>query len=224
MIKLAKWMFITFSVLLILTACGGNDTTDNDNPDNEVEDPTDEEVVDNGEDENPGEAGSDDQEVPVDDNDEDDPSGETPNDGGILSLGDTGVMETTLGDYEVTPTAFRFEDEMTEDDPLQHPLSDTFIIMDVTIVNIGDEAMDAEEVISSAILEDLEGGGRSAYDDFVSIDSFEGEIAAGETVEGQLVFDLGHEDEYELSFGAAYTDSLSNEVRWQLFADQADEA
>lgn len=65
-------------------------------------------------------------------------------------------------------------------------------------------------------------GSASNFDDFEELDHFEGEVAPGETMTGEIIFDFVFDDAYELSFGAAYLDSLSNEVRWTFGADEVE--
>ncbi len=131
-------------------------------------------------------------------------------------------METILGDYEVTPTSVRYVAEMTEDDPYITPGSDTFIIIDTTITNIGDEPMDADDAVSQARLDNVRGGGRAPYTDFVSIDNIEGELAPGESIEGEMLFELGFEEEYKLSFGSTALESASNVQEWKIYEDEID--
>ncbi len=149
-------------------------------------------------------------------------SNETVADGEYLRLGETGVMETIIGDYEVTPTSVRYVSEMTEGDPIVNPNSDTFIVIDTMITNIGDEPMNADDAISQARLRNMRGGGTGRYKDFVSIDNIEGELAPGESIEGEMLFDLGFEEEYELSFGSIALESASNVQEWKIYEDEID--
>ncbi|WP_440896933.1 DUF4352 domain-containing protein [Amphibacillus sp. Q70] len=198
--KMLKLIFVSITVLLVISACSNS----NDAPDDEVANDENETELDD-------EGASDDQSSSAAA-----PSGE------VLSLGETGVMMTNLGDYEVTPTAFRYASEMGEDDPKKEPSSDTFVIIDFTITNIGDEIIDTESIVFASILEVTGQGGDSAYEGFESIDNFADEIDTDETVEGQMIFDSALSEEYELSFGAAYPDSLSNTERWILYAEEVD--
>ncbi len=164
---------------------------------------------------------SDDTENDVEEEDDLD-STETGSDGEYLRLGETGVMETIIGDYEVTPTSVRFVAEMTEDDPYITPGGDTFIIIDAKITNIGDEPMNADDAVSQARLRDMDGGGTGSHRGNVSIDNIEGELAPGESMEGEILFDLIFDEEYELSFGSTALESASNVQEWKIYEDEID--
>ncbi|SEO60818.1 protein of unknown function [Amphibacillus marinus] len=163
--------------------------------------------------------------APADSTDEEDESDsdgdETNNEVQLLELGETGTLETAIGDFQVTPTKIIFIEEMEEDDPYQSPDNGTFIVISLTLENVGDEPINSGEIVQTVNLQNLEGAGIRPYDEFNSIDNFEGEIAPGEFLEGELLFDFSLEDEYELSFGAAYLESLSNEVLYRIHSDEA---
>ncbi|SEO60848.1 protein of unknown function [Amphibacillus marinus] len=139
----------------------------------------------------------------------------------ILDLGEVGTLETELGNFQVTPTAFRFEDEIDDGDINETPYNGTFIIVELTIENIDDQTLLSEELVKSANLENLDGAGIAPFLDFNTIENFEGEIEPGASMSGELLFDFTNEEVYEFSFGADYLESLSNEVRWHLNSDDA---
>ncbi|WP_017471224.1 DUF4352 domain-containing protein [Amphibacillus jilinensis] len=199
-------LLLSLSVLIVVVACG--------NQSGEQDEETTDEAAEQQED-NDDQGASEDME-----NDSD--STEAGSDGEYLRLGETGVMETILGDYEVTPTSVRYVAEMTEDDPIVNPNSDTFIVIDTIITNIGDEPMNADDAISQARLHNMRGGGTGRYKDFVSIDNIEGELAPGESIEGEILFDLGFEEEYDLSFGSTALESASNVQEWKIYEDEID--
>ncbi|SEO60886.1 protein of unknown function [Amphibacillus marinus] len=145
----------------------------------------------------------------------------TQDSGDLLKLGDIGILETPIGEFEATPTSVKFVEEMDEDDPYQTPDNGTFVIIDITITNIGDEGIASEDILL-ARLHDLRGGGMAPYDSFDSVDNFEGVIEPDETVTGQFLFDYSIEDTYQLSFGELALDSLSNEVRWEFDLDEVE--
>lgn len=102
----------------------------------------------------------------------------------LLSLGDTGVHETTIGDYEVTPTAIEMVDSIDGEKPSRD--DNDFIIIDVTIKNIGDTVLEGKEVAKVDMNDDLTT--RNTKKDFDEINHLDGEIEPDEEVEGQLVF------------------------------------
>ena len=140
----------------------------------------------------------------------------------LLSLGETGLMETAIGDFEVTPTSYRFEGELEEGNDLITPSNEVFIIVDLEIKNVDENPIKSEDLIYSVVLGNLDGAGLGAYVNYDVIDNFQGEITPGETMTGEVLFDFVREDTYQLSFGESYLDSLSNEVRWEFYADEAE--
>ena len=214
--KSPKLLFVVLFLLIIVVACN-NDTSNN-------------EIIENDTEENQGEEAANDIDHEVEndnstadsENDEDSNSSvnNTGGNGDILGLGETGVMETALGNYEVTPLSFKYESEMNENDPVQSPLTDTFIVIDFQITNTGDEIIETDSILASAIVEVPGRGGGSAYEGFETINNLPEEVAVGETVKGQMLFDSATSEEYQLSFGAAYPDSLSNTVTWILYDDE----
>ena len=215
--KSPKLLFVVLFLLIIVVACN-NDTSNN-------------EIIENDTEENQGEEAANDNggEVENDNNtagsEDDEGSNSAANnsggDGDILRLGETGVMETALGNYEITPLLFRYESEMGENDPLQEPYSETFIVIDFEITNIGDEIIEVDSILTSAIVEVSGEGGGFAYEGFEKIDNLPNEIGIGETVKGEMLFDSALSDEYQFSIGDAYPDSLSNTVTWILYDDES---
>ncbi|WP_440896935.1 DUF4352 domain-containing protein [Amphibacillus sp. Q70] len=205
--KTLRFLLVSLAILLVVTGCNNEAPEEDDIEDDNIEALADDETTDD-EGESDGES--------------DQSAADEASNGEVLSLGETGVMMTNLGDYEVTPTAFRYASEMGEDDPKKEPSSDTFVIIDFTITNIGDEIIDTESIVFASILEVTGQGGDSAYEGFESIDNFADEIDTDETVEGQMIFDSALSEEYELSFGSAYIDSMSNTERWILYGDEVE--
>ena len=213
--KTLKLFIILMISLLVMVACSNGDTTTEDSgksdydstsetdqtENNDVNESSDQEDVEN---DNADSANSQTDEVPV------------------LALGETGVIEDTLGTYEVTATGFSFETEMSEDDPYQTPYNGTFVVIDVMIKNIGETILDSEDITNTSLYREDTGGMRNSPS-FSSIENFIGnEIKPGEILSGQLLFDLGKEDYYELAFGANMPEHISNEVRWALHAEDAE--
>src|SRR5690606_29357905 len=58
-----------------------------------------------------------------------------------LKIGDTGQIESTLGKYEITIDSIKKEDEIDG----RAPQADYFFVTDVTIKNIGDSSIEAED-------------------------------------------------------------------------------
>ncbi|WP_440896937.1 DUF4352 domain-containing protein [Amphibacillus sp. Q70] len=201
--KTLRFLFVSLAVLLVISGCSNGTSEADDIDDNDVEAPDDNET-------------NDDKMVSSEDDGEDSDSNRD-----LLSLGETGTVETVLGNFEVTPTAVRFVEEMEESDPYQNPDNGTFIIVDATITNIDDDVIDIEEINSARLHNEDGSGGVPAYE-FDSINFFVGDLEPGESEDGELLFDYSKSDAYQLSFGSAYLDSLSDEVRWLLEVDDGE--
>lgn len=131
----------------------------------------------------------------------------------VLSLGETGTMTTVLGEYEVTAHSVEIHEKFG-DAKLNR---DMFVIIDISIKNIGEDTLNGSDITKAVIFDDR--GLRAnalIHHDFVEL--ITGDIEPGETESGQLLFDSNSSDSFELLFG--YGRRLtSNEVRWSFTAD-----
>ena len=214
--KIFKLLLVALSSLIIVGCVNNTEEA----KDSSIQSPIEEEVTDSDEDLN-----QEDEEDVNSTNDTEDEADSTLDhtDAGdnLLSIGEKGVIETALGHYEITPTGIRFEEEMKDEDPYQSPDNGVFIIIDVTMTNIGDKTLVSDEVITARLHNEDGSGGMSNYE-FQSINNFKEELDPGESYSGELLFDYSKEDTYQFSFGSAHLDSLSNEVRWEIDSEEAE--
>jgi len=135
----------------------------------------------------------------------------------ILQLGETGTIKDTTGEYEVTPTSFQVVKEWEGEVPNNDDL--TFLVVDVTIKNIGESVLNGEELrkVDAIGGKDLTFSNNQLID---KINELEGELQPGEKMVGQLAFALVPTDTYQLVFGL-HLGSVSNQITWELPADQA---
>jgi hypothetical protein len=130
-----------------------------------------------------------------------------------LSLGETGVYDSTLGTHEITLNSARIEDEVEGDSPE----GDLFVITEVTIKNVSDEQIDAVDLaVSPHMLDEQE----IAYYPYWTIGFEEEQIEPGESITGEIIFDKDESSYYELVYGLYTESSLSNEVRWKFDVDE----
>lgn len=144
----------------------------------------------------------------------------------ILGLGDTGTLETVIGDYEVIPESFEIVKDIDGITPTEE--GDVFVIVDITVKNIGDTTLNPEEVTTdTAVLLDKEEykydlltsvSMDGPYDEYINIISEE--IQPDEVVDGQLLYALPPTNQYSLVYGWGL-DTTSNEVTWRFDADEA---
>jgi hypothetical protein len=181
-----KLLFMMLLAVALLAACG-DDTASNDGnePNNEATNPEEtvkpdeEETVNNDNDADEANANED------EGTEEDDAT--AGNNSGFaddqqLTLGEAGVFDSTIGTVEITVNSVRAVDEIDGQDPL----SDLFIIAEITVENVGDETQEAEDFKTAAMMNDEE----THVSSVVSFSNLEGDIEPGESVDGELVFDI----------------------------------
>ena len=212
---MSKLKLITTALLMIvlLIAC----SSDGDNEtESEGNDPV-TEKENNGSAENNDESDDSDSEDSDNDTTESDNEEKTSSsDGEILSLGETGVVESTLGEYEITFESFQLLDELED----QNNEDQIFIVLDVTVKNIGDEPLEGKHLYTSRLFDD-EGTSQEATFYFESVDIMEGTIEPGDSMEGEFVFGARKSSEsFELVYNHALS-SLATELTWEFNVDEA---
>lgn len=139
-----------------------------------------------------------------------------------MKIGDTAQVETTLGKYEITIDSVKKEDTLDGEESQV----DYFFVTDVTIKNIGEETIDANE--SKDILEitsTLEGSGFSDVSSyFDSIETIEGTLEPGESISGQVLFEEIDASEYYIRFseGLVAAGALTNQAIWTFTLEEAE--
>ncbi|WP_117168158.1 DUF4352 domain-containing protein [Paraliobacillus sediminis] len=204
--NLIKLMVIGMVIGFVLVGCN-NDDEANETSDNQVtEDST--EVT--GEDYEAEEAEGDESA-----SDESDSSSDSKLE--ILSLGETGIIKDSIGTYEITPTSF----ELLEATEEAEPSNGVFVLINLTIKNIGDESVDSSGLVNdSAALIDSDDIAEFNEDYYKFVDAFDGEVESGEEISGQLLFDQAKTDNYSLMFGYGL-ETVSNQIKWGFSAEEA---
>ena len=138
-----------------------------------------------------------------------------------LLLGDKGLVQTSIGTYELTLESAEIIG--TELDG-EETLFDELIVLDLTFKNIGDMPIIAEDIMYNlGIASDLDHTNNdNSAKFFESIENFEGEIAPGEEVKTQFISDIYTAEEYyfrpNLGPVAAGT---SNDLLWTIHDEEA---
>lgn len=200
-----------FFVGFILTACGNDDPPENNTS---AEEDTAEELANKTE----TEASDENESEEAGENNESESTEEEPSD---LGVGDTGVFETPLGDFELTVDSAEIVGEELDGEA---SILDELMVLDLTFTNIGDSVLDAEDLILIfEVTEMLEGSGYSnGAEDFDSIEVFEGEIQPGEERTAQFIADINLADEYyfRMNPGSAAAGSI-DEIIWTISDEEA---
>ncbi len=218
--KLLLLMLAGLLMMAVLAACGNNEEEAEDSKAQQEETGDEEAMEDAGTEDVDGEA----------DEDASSEDSADSNDGAIevtedpqtdLRLGDTGLVETSIGTYELT--VHSAEIVGTELDG-EEALLDELILLEMTFKNIGEEPIIAEDLmINLGLVTDLEGTDyTNAAASFDSIAYFEGEIAPGEEREAQFIADTRTAEEYYFrSSPGAVTAGTHGEVRWTILDEEA---
>ncbi|SDZ18078.1 protein of unknown function [Evansella caseinilytica] len=133
-----------------------------------------------------------------------------------LRLGDTGRFSDTVGAYEITIHSVKKEDEV-DGKPSQ---LDYFLIVDLTIKNIGDSVIDAEDTVG--VLDQSDDIDLSVSDDishlYESIEQLSGELSPGEEITGQALFHSYDNDQQYLKIreGLIAAGAVYNQVIWTI--------
>ncbi|MHA6252169.1 hypothetical protein [Oceanobacillus sp. CAU 1775] len=137
-----------------------------------------------------------------------------------LRLGDTALVQTSIGTYELTVhTAEMVGTELDGEEALL----DEIILLEMTFKNVGDLPIIAEDVmINLGIRTDLEGSDNTnAAASFDSIEFFEGRIAPGEEREAQFIADTRTADEYYFgSSSGSVASGGHNEIRFTILDEE----
>ena len=131
-----------------------------------------------------------------------------------LKIGDTGTVNNNFTSYEVTVNSVEYMDKIGD----ELPQNDRFVLVELTIKNLGKDSYSAEDILSSANL--TESPGTSGTWPIIMegiAEEWPGELSTNESQTGVLLFDISNSDEYALQLGTSHK-SLSNEVRI-LFTD-----
>ncbi|MCJ7840231.1 DUF4352 domain-containing protein [Lederbergia sp. NSJ-179] len=139
-----------------------------------------------------------------------------------LKLGDTAKIEDTLGKSEITISAIKEKPEIDG----ESSLLDKFLVAEVTVKNIGESPIKAEDVIDSLRLaEELETSGSPDDSEFFkSIDRIEGTLEPGKKIEGQAVFDASESDIHYIfmDIGLVASGAVKNQAIWSIQSDEVE--
>ncbi len=179
--KTTTLMATMVAIPFILGACSDSDDDASSAPSEETTTPSETETDDN------------DNENVEDETDDSSAPAEEGEDQLDLVVGDTAIMESNVASFEFTLNSV----EMVEEIDGEMPELDGYIIASITIKNIGDEPIDAQETSRTFEYTDfLEGSGMP--DDsqwYDAYDGVEGDITPGDEITGTAVYEGYIDDE-----------------------------
>ena len=207
----------------ILTACGGSDkqaselSTANESEESSVDNEpeiTEQENSTNEEENNEDISSEQDKE---DNQDEKNSAEDQMN----LEIGDTAIIESTIGMYKVTLNNVQFKEEIEgESSQLE-----AYLLVEYTLENVGEESIEVWESMRTVEATDwLEGSGQSDVSgQFDSLESFEDNILdPGEKAKGEVLYNIYDADEFYVRAhqGLIASGGLKNDI---LFTFQKSE-
>jgi len=225
--KLLTFTFIAILSTSLMVACGNEDSTDEGN--NEEQTNESNELISNNEQEEVANENTNEEieENETNENNEENTSNGNNTSGNYedqtdLRLGDSGKMETTIGEYEVT---FSNTELFTEIGGTESPL-DYLVTVDISVTNLGESDIEADDIRRNfEIGGSKDGGGFSDVSGSVdSVEAFEGTISPSETLDGQMVVAVEDIEEYYIFVKAGLTASgaVSNNLIWTFDKSEAE--
>lgn len=202
-----KFYFMATLVLLIslLIACQNNDESENGAESSEKDTVSQETSTDVKDDDNETESVT---------NEEPDENGDvsTSDEIKILSIGETALISSTLGDYKVTPEEINFVDSVQGYSPVQGK----FVETTVKINNVSGEAIEIFPITSGDGKVFAQTKDRLSRPELVEVEGEVEEIQPNETVTVKIIFDVVEDSQYHLAFGDQLT---ANEVHWEFLGE-----
>lgn len=133
---------------------------------------------------------------------------------GVMILGDTGLVDDEIGQYEITPTSFEIFRE--RDGISAYNDDEVFVLIDYTVKNISDEAFEEEDILGiRLLLKNSQGNEVSeiTYYDYEFVDQITETIEPGKSYDSQLLFEISESEssEYTLHFGSSAVDVEDSE-------------
>ncbi|WP_078553170.1 DUF4352 domain-containing protein [Alkalihalobacterium alkalicellulosilyticum] len=133
-----------------------------------------------------------------------------------LELGDTGILEDTIGSYQITIHSISFAQELEG----KKPSLDYFFSVEVTVENIGSSDLTADEPISVLqVTADLEETGTfDISSQFSDITKLRGMLHPGQEKRGTIVFDVEEAEHYFISVRSGFLSSgaVKNQTVWNI--------
>lgn len=182
-------IFILVLVAMLVVAGCANDKENNNNTNHNIND-----NITNQQNEN---------------NNDDNDTNQANTNSGVMKLGETGLVDDEIGQYEITPTSFEIFKE--RDGISAYNDDEVFVLIDYTVKNISDEAFDEEDILGiRLLLKNSQGDEVSeiTYYDYEFVDTITESIEPGQSYDSQLLFEVPESEasEYTLHFGSYSAD------------------
>ncbi|MEN0642155.1 hypothetical protein MKY91_03115 [Alkalicoccobacillus gibsonii] len=147
---------------------------------------------------------------------------DTLEDGLDLGIGESAVIETTIGTAEVTLTGVTIQDTFED----ESPELDLFVLANVTVTNLSEHSQPVNDIVNAfEVTPDLEGSGYSEISThYEVIDTWEGELEPNETAEGQLLYQSVESPQQiiRVNPGLVSAEAVKQDVRWIFTEDDSE--
>ncbi|WP_054950894.1 DUF4352 domain-containing protein [Numidum massiliense] len=141
------------------------------------------------------------------------PSGDVKSQSG-LKMGETALIESTAGKYEVTLNSAKYADEVGG----RESIEEVYLIVDVTVKNVGKKILEASAVQGSNI--EVDGSYFDNVADVVGgVKLLKGKLSPYESTDGELLFEIRKGKTYKLVFGQGLG-VVMNKVEWEFDASE----
>lgn len=134
-----------------------------------------------------------------------------------LNLGDSSVVESILGDFEVTIESFEIHETFNGEEAEYE--DHIFMIVDFSVKNVGDEVLKGDEISRPTLFTD-EGDRSSNLRSEESVDHLKEELQPGEEDSGQMIFQTYDSENFEINFGYGMT-LKTDDVVWKFSRSEA---
>ncbi|TDQ42204.1 DUF4352 domain-containing protein [Aureibacillus halotolerans] len=122
-----------------------------------------------------------------------------------LELGETGEIHSTLGTFDATISDVSYVDTLDGENVGE---GGVYVLAEISITNTSDDALDSGEVSRAEIKNVDSDVSLQNVTYFEEVNNFEGEIAPGETVEGEIVSIQDTSSEFKIILGNRATSNL----------------
>jgi hypothetical protein len=135
-----------------------------------------------------------------------------------LGIGDTATVKNNYSEHEITLNSVEIKEQAGE---TTSELGN-FVIVDLTVLNTGEEAVTADSVFSSTNLASVDNSSGFPWYYLEGVaEEWPSEIEPGESQTGVLLFDVEVSDQYILNI-AEFLDGLSNQVSFEFTSEEAE--
>ena len=191
--KYIRVSFILLAFSFFLIACSDNDDAAGGNE----EDVEDTET-----------SGTDDETEDSEEEEESDSDSEWGPDEMGLKMGETGTLHSNFSKTEITLDSAEMESDDEADEG-------QYLIVNMTVKNIGEEAVDPSDLFEDAVLlpENIGTQDMAKYDDFV--EAWPDEIEVDEEASGPIFYDVADDDAYEVAMNRFF-DTQSNKISFKF--------